>query len=104
MDGIAGPFPPRRFSLREEFEPFSSTPLHFHHVGDDMNCAGMMGVEGQGATRHLFGAAILAILFEAESVQRKDAGVARSRRIPLRKHLGDAISKHAPLASPEIKG
>src|SRR5215475_1696437 len=98
MDGIACPFPPHRFSLRKEFEPFSSAPLHLHHMSDDMNCAGMMGIEGQRTTRHLFGAAILAILFEAESVQRKDAGVAWGRRIPLGKHLGDAISKHAPLA------
>jgi hypothetical protein len=52
----------------------------------------------------LFRAAILAILFEAESVERKNTRIARSRRIPFGQHLGDAISKHAPLAKAEVKG
>jgi hypothetical protein len=73
-------------------------------MGDDVNCARMLGVEGQRAPRHLFGAAVLAILFQAESIERKNARIARSRRIPFGQNLGDAISQHAPLAKTEVKG
>jgi hypothetical protein len=73
-------------------------------MGDDVNCAGMLGVKGQRTTRHFFGATVLAILFEPESIQRKNACIVRSRRIPFRQHLGDAISKHAPPAKTEVEG
>jgi hypothetical protein len=45
----------------------------------------------------------LAVLFKTESVHGKDACVAGDGFVPLRHHLGDAISQHAPLTEPEIK-
>jgi len=63
----------------------------------------MSGVECYRATRYLFSTAILAILFETESVHRKHACVAGKRSLPFGQHLGDAIAEHAPLAEPEVK-
>src|SRR5262249_39342193 len=94
---------PCRFGGSKEFEPFSRTPLHLHHMGDDMNSSWMSGIERQRATRYFFGAAILAVLLEAESVHSKHACVAGKRRLPFGQHLGDAITQHAPLAEPEVE-
>src|SRR5262249_32336096 len=95
---------PRRFGSCEEFEPLSDTPLHLHHMGDDVNSSWMSGVECQRATRYLFGAVILAVLLETESIHRKHACVAGKISLPFGQHLGDTITQHTPLAKPEIKG
>ena len=88
---------------RKKFKPFSITSLHFHDVGDDMNGARVSSVQDERTTCHLFGATVMAVLFEAESIHRKDTCVVGNRFGPLRQHLGDAISQHAPLTEAEIK-
>ena len=97
------PVHPCRFGRRKEFEPFTGTPLHLHHMGDDVNGAWMAGVDVERATRYLFSAAILAVLLEAESVHRKHACVAGNPGVPFGQHLGDAIPQHAPLAEAEVE-
>jgi hypothetical protein len=104
MDRNAGGFHPNWFGRGKECEPFTGTPLHLHHMSDDMNGAWMSWVEGERATRYLFGTAILTVLFEAECVHRKDACVAGNRGVPLGQHLGDTISQHAPLAKTKVQG
>ena len=72
-------------------------------MGDDVNGARMSGIEGERATRYLFGTTILAVLLEAERVHRKDARVAGHRGLPFGQHLGDTIPHHAPLAEAKVE-
>src|SRR5262249_27877820 len=103
MHGNAGCVLPCRLGLRKEFESFAITPLHFHHMGDDMNSAGVARVQGERAPCHLFGATILTVLLETESIHRKNTCVAGKRFVPFGHDLGNAISQHTPLTEAEIK-
>src|SRR6516165_2253541 len=103
MDRKASRIHPSRLRGRKKFEAFSRAPLHLHHMGKHMNGAWMRWLEGQRTTCYLFSAAVLAVLFEAESVHRKNACVAGDGVPPCRHHLGNAVSQHAPLAEPEVE-
>src|SRR5262245_39541741 len=104
MHGNAGCVLPCRLGLRKKFESFSITPLHFHHMGDDMNSAGVSRVYGEHAPRDLFGATILTVLLKTESIHRKNTCVAGKRFVPLGYHLGDTVSQHTSLTEAEING
>ena len=94
---------PCRFGRHKKFKPLSGTPLHLHEMRDDMNGAEMSRIDRERASRHLFSAAILPILFEAESIHRKNACVAGNSSVPFVQHLCDAISQHTPLAEAEVE-
>src|SRR5262249_23471811 len=68
MDGQSGTLVPCRFNLGKKREAVANTPLHFHHMSDDVNGAGMTGIECQRAPRDFFGATVLSIFLEGKSV------------------------------------
>src|SRR5215472_5538872 len=106
MPGEMGRHPgvsPARFGRGKKFESFPIAPLHLHDMGYDMNGARMPRIERQRAARDLFGAAVLTVFFEAESVHRKNACVAGSRAVPRRQHVGDAIAQHGTLTEAEVE-
>jgi hypothetical protein len=103
VDGKSRVLGPGRFGRGEERETLAGAPLHFHHMGDDVNRARMSGIERERAARHPFGAMILAVLLEAERIHRKDAGVAGLGGLPLGQHADDTLPHHAPLAEAEVE-
>ena len=102
MDGKAR-IDPRGFVRGKKFEPLSTASLHLHDMRDDMHGRGMTRVDFQCPPRHFFSAAILAVLLEAESIHRKNAGIAGRRGIPFRQHLSNAISQHVPQTQTEVE-
>ena len=70
---------PCRLGGGKERETFTGAPLHLHDMRDDVNGARMPRVDGEGSTRYLFSTIILAVLFKAKGIHRKDAGVAGRR-------------------------
>src|SRR5215831_13888238 len=94
---------PGRFRGCKKFKSLPSTSLHLHNMGDGVNCRGMSRIHLQGAPRHLFGPTILTVLFEAESVHRKYAGITRHFGIPLGQDLRDTIPQHAPQTQAEVE-
>ena len=101
MHGKSGALDPRLLGLVEEREALAGAPLHLHHVGEDVDGAGMPGIDGERAPRQLFGLAILAVLLETERVHREHARVARHRGVPCGQRLRGAVPQHAAL--PEAK-
>ena len=89
--------------VQEFYEAFAGAPLHLHHVRDDVNGARMAGVDGERASRGLFGTTILAVLLQGERVHRQDARITGRRSLPCRQHLRDAIAHRAPPAEPEVE-
>ena len=103
MDGKSGAFAPRRFGRGEECEAVVKAALHFHHMRDDVNGAGMPRIERQRLLRNSFGAPILSILLEGKSVHRKDARVTRHLSRPVRQHLRHPVAHHASPAKVEVE-
>ena len=79
MDGKSGAFPPCLLGRGQESEAIMYAALHFHHVGDDVNGAGMPGLECQGAAGDLFSETVLAILLRAKRTSRAGSDL----RVPL---------------------
>src|SRR5215472_16610252 len=77
--------------------------LHFHHMSNDMDGAGMPGIQSQRAPRRFYDATILPIFFESKGIHRKHAGVARHFGRPLRQHFREPVKHHASTAEVEVE-
>lgn len=70
---------------------------------DDVNGAGMPGIERQRLLRNSFGALELSVLLEGEGVHPKNARITRNLSRPVRQHFLDAVAHHAPPAKVEVE-
>ena len=70
---------------------------------DDVNGAGMAGVEHQRLPRNSFCAPILSILLEGKSVHRKDARITGQLSRPVWQRPRDPIAHAAPPAKVEVE-
>jgi len=103
VHGESGLLDPCRFGRRKKRKPFTVSSLHLHYVRHDVHGTRVGGLQVERSTRHAFGASIVTVLLEAESVHGKNARIAGCGRLPCGQHPSDPIAQHLPAAKSKVE-